>query len=152
MVVRARAMVLAMVRAPLPLVVVAVAQTPDGLTGSVLRVGSKNPKVVARPRRALLGLGAPSAFHGRHSERSLGSRRRLYATASVHSESEPSVVGDFRFDDKGAARWAADPRAESVELIEKQQREDLLCRVRGQERAKGSSWSSCEGGCESAGF
>ena len=49
-------------------------------------MGSKNPKVIARPRRALLGLGAPSAFHGRHSECRTGSRRRLCATASRRSE------------------------------------------------------------------
>jgi hypothetical protein len=61
----------------------AVAQTPEGLTGSLVRVGSKNPKVIARPRCALLGLGAPSAFHGRHSERRPGFRRRVCATASV---------------------------------------------------------------------
>jgi hypothetical protein len=64
----------------------AVAQTPEGLTGSVLRVGSKTPKVIARPRRALLGRGAPSAFHGRHSERRPDFRRRLCATASWASE------------------------------------------------------------------
>jgi hypothetical protein len=67
-----------------PLWTEAVAQTPEGRTGSVLRVGSKNPKVIARPRRALLG--APSAFHGRHSECRTGSRRRLCATASTTTE------------------------------------------------------------------
>jgi hypothetical protein len=36
--------------------------TPTGLTGFVLRVGSKTPNVVARPRCALLSLGAPSAL------------------------------------------------------------------------------------------
>jgi hypothetical protein len=52
-----------------PLFRVAVSQTPEALTGSVLRVGSKDPKVIAQPRRGLLGLGPPSAFHGRSSER-----------------------------------------------------------------------------------
>jgi hypothetical protein len=58
----------------------------EGLIESVVRVGSKNPKVVAWPRRALLGLGAPSTFHGRHSECRTGSRRWLCATATVRCE------------------------------------------------------------------
>src|ERR1035437_4739770 len=33
---------------------------PGGLTGAFLRVGSKKSEVVARPRHALPGLGAPS--------------------------------------------------------------------------------------------
>ncbi len=48
-----------------------------------LRVGSKNPKVVTRPRRAVLCLGAPSAFHGHHSGRRPCFRKRLCATATV---------------------------------------------------------------------
>jgi hypothetical protein len=32
-------------------------------------VGSKKPKVIVRPQRALLDLGAPNTFHGRHSNR-----------------------------------------------------------------------------------
>ena len=35
-------------------------------------MGSKKPKVIVRPQRALLNLGAPSAFHGRHSEHRAG--------------------------------------------------------------------------------
>ncbi len=62
---------------------VAVAQTPDGLTEAFLRVGSKKPQVVARPRRALLGLGAASPLSDRHSERGRGFRRRLCATATT---------------------------------------------------------------------
>lgn len=63
--------------------VVAVAQTPGGLTEAFLRVGSKKPQVVARPRRALLGLGAASPLSDRHSERGLGFPRRLCATPTV---------------------------------------------------------------------
>jgi hypothetical protein len=55
----------------------AVAQTPGGLTEAFLRVGLKKPQVVARPRRALLGLGAASTLSDRHSERSPGFRGRL---------------------------------------------------------------------------
>jgi hypothetical protein len=64
---------------------VAVSQTPDGLTEAFLRVGSKKPQVVARPRRALLGLGAASPLSDRHSERGPGFRRRLCATATGES-------------------------------------------------------------------
>ena len=46
-----------------------VAKTPEGLTGAVLRVGSRKPKVIVRLHRALFDLGALSAFHGGHSER-----------------------------------------------------------------------------------
>jgi hypothetical protein len=49
----------------------------EALAGVVLRVGSKTPKVIARPRHALLGLGAPRAFHGHHSERRPGFRAGL---------------------------------------------------------------------------
>ena len=66
----------------------AVAQSPDGLAGSVLRVGSKKPKVIARPRRAVIGHGASSAFHGRHSKHRSGFCRRLRATATVRSRSD----------------------------------------------------------------
>ena len=38
----------------------AVAQTPGGLTEASLRPGSKKPQIMARPRRALLVLGASS--------------------------------------------------------------------------------------------
>jgi hypothetical protein len=62
---------------------VAVAQTRGGLTEAFLRVRSKKPQVVARPRRALLGLGAASPFSDRHSERGPGFRRRLCATATT---------------------------------------------------------------------
>src|ERR1039458_6028238 len=65
---------------------VAVAQTRGGLTEAFLRVRSKKPQVVARPRRALLGLGAASPFSDRHSERGPGFRRRLCATATARSE------------------------------------------------------------------
>src|SRR5438132_314480 len=67
----------------LPLRAVAVAQTPGGLTGAVLRVGSKKPKVVARLWRALPGLDALGPVSGRHSERGPGFRRRLCATATA---------------------------------------------------------------------
>src|ERR1039457_7186455 len=53
----------------------------EGLTESVLRVVSKNTKVIARPGRALVVLGARSAFHGRHRDWRTGSRRWLCATA-----------------------------------------------------------------------
>jgi hypothetical protein len=72
---------------------VAVAQTPEALAGAALRVGSKNPKVIARPLHALLCFGATGAFHGHYSERRPGCRRRLCATATPKSKSEPRVVG-----------------------------------------------------------
>ena len=75
----------------------AVAQTPEGLAGSVLRVGSKDPKVLARPRRALLARGAPGAFHGRHSKRSPSSRRRLCATPSTRRRRLGLRSADFGF-------------------------------------------------------
>jgi hypothetical protein len=65
----------------------AVAQTSGGLTGAFLRAGSKKQQVVARPRRALPSLAAARPLSDRHSERSPGFRRRLFATASVRSES-----------------------------------------------------------------
>jgi hypothetical protein len=64
-----------------------VAKTPERLTGSVLRVGSKRPKVIVRPQRTPLDLGAPSTFHGRGSERGTGFRRQLYATPSMECSS-----------------------------------------------------------------
>ena len=70
----------------------AVSQTPEGLTGFVLRVGSENPKGIARARRALLGLGARSAFDGRHSERRSGSRTRLLC----NSHKAKAVAGSTR--------------------------------------------------------
>ena len=66
------------------------ATSSERLTGSVLTVGSKIPKVIARPQRAPLGLGAPSAFHGRHGERRSGSCKRLCATATEGSDSDES--------------------------------------------------------------
>src|ERR1022692_4988655 len=74
---------------------VAVAQTPGGLTGAFLRVGSKKPQVVAHPRRALPSLGAASPFSDRHSERSPGFRRRLCATATTSCDSPPSAPGSL---------------------------------------------------------
>jgi hypothetical protein len=101
------------------LFVVAVAQTPGGLTGAVLRVGSKMPQVAVRPRRALLGLGAASPLSDRHSERGPGFRRRLCATATVPCDRLRDVVGDFRIDDEGGARRAAGERAGAVLMIER---------------------------------
>jgi hypothetical protein len=57
---------------------------------SSLRVGSKKPQGVARPRRALPGLGAASPLSDRHSERGPGFRRRLCATATRESSSTVS--------------------------------------------------------------
>src|ERR1035438_10301936 len=69
-----------------PLIVEGVAQAPEALAGVVLRVGSKTPKVIARPGHALLGLGAPRAFHGHHSERRPGFRAGLCATPTTTTE------------------------------------------------------------------
>jgi hypothetical protein len=79
------------------LVVEAVAQTPEALAAAVLRVGSKYPKVIARPRHVLLCLGSPSAFHGHHSERRPRFRRRLCATATVvsHEQVPARIVSAF---------------------------------------------------------
>jgi hypothetical protein len=77
--------------------VVAVAQTPGGLTEAFLRVGSKKPQVVARLRRALLGLGAASRLSDRHSERGPGFRKRLCATATVRSERRGPLRADAPF-------------------------------------------------------
>src|ERR1035438_491843 len=79
-----------------PLIVEGVAQTPEALAGVVLRVGSKTPKVIARPGHALLGLGAPRAFHGHHSEHCTGFRGRLYATSIVPSRREAGLGRDAR--------------------------------------------------------
>jgi MFS family permease len=77
------------------LAVVAVAQTPEGLTGSALRVGSKAPKVIACLRRALLGLSAAGPPSDGHSQRSPGFRRGLCATATLVHESGQGL-GDVR--------------------------------------------------------
>ena len=63
----------------------AVSQTYSGLTGAFLRAGSKKRQVVARARRALPSFGAARPLSDPHSERSLGFRRRLCATASSAS-------------------------------------------------------------------
>jgi hypothetical protein len=64
---------------------VAVAQSPGGLTEAFLRVGSKKPQVVARPRRAVLGIGAASPLSDRQSERGPGFCRWLCATATAEN-------------------------------------------------------------------
>jgi hypothetical protein len=74
---------------------VAVAQTPGGLTGAFLRVGTKRPKVVARPRRAVLGLGAAGLLSDRHSERGPGFRGPLCATATCESNTHQPPRPDF---------------------------------------------------------
>ncbi len=68
--------------------VVAVEST-GSYAAALVRV--EKPQVVARPRRALLVRGAASPLSDCHSERSPGFRRRLCATASVHSDR----LGDF---------------------------------------------------------
>jgi hypothetical protein len=56
------------------LLVVAVAQTPGGLTEAFLRAGSKKPRVVTCRQRALFGLGAAGPVSDRHSDRGPGLR------------------------------------------------------------------------------
>jgi hypothetical protein len=68
----------------LPLSREAVAQTPDGRTGSCGWV--EIVEGVAQALRALLDLAAPTASYSRYSERSPGSYGRLYATPSRRSE------------------------------------------------------------------
>jgi hypothetical protein len=68
----------------LPLSREAVAQTPDGRTGSCGWV--EIVEGVAQALRALLDLAAPTASYSRYSERSPGSYGRLYATRSRRSE------------------------------------------------------------------
>lgn len=65
--------------------------TPQGLSGSVVSVGSKSSRVIgsgvarsARPR-------ARSAGHGRHIERRTSFRRRLCATADDTEESALAI-------------------------------------------------------------
>jgi hypothetical protein len=86
----------------------------------VLRVGSKRPKVrrsaVARPA----GLDAPSPFGRRHSERGLGFRRRLCATASCGSESPTKTRPDASF---SSVAEASDDSAETTPFGRKQQAE-----------------------------
>jgi len=86
-----------------------VAQTPEPLAGVVLRVGSKTPKVIARPGHALLGLGAPRAFHGHHSERRPGFRAGLCATPTVPSDSAGSGHRGARSRAKGGFSLAGIP-------------------------------------------
>jgi hypothetical protein len=107
----------------------AVAQTPEGRTGSVLRVGSKNPKVIARPRRALLGLGAPSAFHGRHSECRTGSRRRLCATASTMSGCNGRYAGRCRNGARSDAGGQVTERTRRTQPPEYHRRTELFSGV-----------------------
>ena len=64
-------------------------EAPKGSVGPC-NGGWKNPKVVARPRRALLDLRAPSAFHGCHSERRRGSRGRLCAPVTPENRAPAS--------------------------------------------------------------
>jgi hypothetical protein len=61
---------------------VGVAQILGGLTEAFLSVGSKKPRAVTRPPRALLMLGAASPLSNRHSERGPGFRIQLCATAT----------------------------------------------------------------------
>jgi len=86
---------------------VAVAQTPGGLTGAVLRVGSKKPKLVARPWRVLPGLDALSPISGRHSERCPGFRGRLCATAKWGKAAVCRLVPGARAPRSALASWAS---------------------------------------------
>ncbi len=74
----------------------AVAKTPEGLIVSVLKVGSKSPKIIAQPRRALLCLDALGAFYGRHSGCRPGFRRGLCATPSAQRRCGRSTRGQRR--------------------------------------------------------
>jgi hypothetical protein len=73
---------------------VVVAQTPDGLTESALRAGPKNPKVVARPRCALLCLGAAGgALHSRHSDHRTCSPSWPCPAAAHINDGRPPAIG-----------------------------------------------------------
>src|SRR5207302_10643617 len=75
---------------------VAVAHSPGRLTEAPLRMGSKKPQVVARPRRALSCLGAASPLSDHHGERGPGFRRQLCATATARSRRR-STLGPWSF-------------------------------------------------------
>ena len=62
-----------------------VAQTRNGLSRAVLKVGSRMPRIIARFVTSQLDLVLSTASHSHHSAPSPGFRGRLYATRSAES-------------------------------------------------------------------
>ena len=69
----------------------AVAQTPGGLNGAVVRVGSEMRRASGRPRRAQRHPASPTASQGRLRERRPAFREDVCATASARWDSARSA-------------------------------------------------------------